>query len=503
MPDFTPRTRYRGTRSTLDLQKGSTMRRALQPSLRLTFLLFVLAHASVLTPGSRAYGADWHEGVLPDVGPLLDSEVIRTEAGRRLFPTPTSDHRFWVRLPQDFNPDEPAGLLLFNHGSYSGADDINPWFHNWEYAFSGENMVWLKMSFRDNSSIEDEHQDSIKYAIAKVAATYKIILGRGILTGFSRGGLAASRLVSDHAGWPFNHILAESMLFRISIPTILQPMSWTFAVGQNEWNSWGMGSEATGRMHELAAKIPDGGSMDLHLHVVEDSGHNVNLSEDTIGPTVAAYRRSTAFLAPFVYQPDFSEAELQGIVDACQDLDLGEATILLAQLIASGPSAGILAKADQLQELLDARVDEMFAILSQLRNLDPVLAEYYATVGGDQLINHPREAEMLALAQGIRFGFGFDSAADATDVWYDEMSYYLDNRDQVAVREDSIGDVMDVATSVYSTSVVGQMTAEFLALNGLVPVPEPSSSQLQLAVIMTLATVARRRRRTARSSAGW
>ena len=434
----------------------------------------------------EADATDWHEGVLPDVGPLLDSEVIETVSARRLFPTQTSNHRFWVLLPAGFDPNEPAGLLLYNHGWGSGGGDTPPWFHKWESAFGDENMVFVKMSFQNNPSTSSTHQNSIKYAIAKVAATYKIILGRGVLTGFSAGGLPASRLISDLGGWPFNHVLAKSMRFEIPIPQNLAPMSWTFAVGQNEWNSYNLGQTATSRMNELVEESELGGSLDLHLHVVADTGHNVALSDDTIGPTVAAYRRSAAFLAPFIYQPDYSETELQPIVDACQDLDLGTAVFLISEFIDTTPDAILITKALELRILLENRIDEMFLILAELGIHDPVLTEYYASVGSEQLVGHPRGNEMLSLAQTIRDGYAFPSMASATETWHDEMSDYLDNTSQVEVLDNAIEDVHAIRSQVYGESLVGQMSEEFLALNGLQYVPEPKADSLQIAGILFL-----------------
>lgn len=434
----------------------------------------------------EADATDWHEGVLPDVGPLLDSEVIETVGIRRLFPTQTSNHRFWVLLPPGFDPNEPAGLLLYNHGRGSGGGDTPPWFHKWESAFGGENMVFVKMSFQNNPSTSSTHQNSIKYAIAKVAATYKIILGRGVLTGFSAGGLPASRLISDLGGWPFNHVLAKSMLFAVPIPENLAPMSWTFTVGQNEWNSYNLGQTATSRMNELVVESELGGSMDLHLHVVTDAGHNVVLSDDTIEPTVAAYRRSAAFLAPFIYQPDYSETELQPIVDACQDLDLGTAVFLISEFIDATTDATLLTKALELQILLENRVDEMFLILAELGTHDPILTEYYASVASEQLIGHPRGNEMLSLAQTIKDGYGFLSMTSASEIWYDEMSDYLDNTSQVEVLDNAIEDVTMIRSQVYGESLVGQMSEEFLALNGLQYVPEPEAHSLQIAGILVL-----------------
>jgi len=441
----------------------------------------------------EADAADWHEGVLPDVGPLLDSEVIETVGARRLFPTQTSNHRFWVFLPAGFDPNEPASLLVYNHGWGSGGSDTNPWFHKWESAFGGENMVFVKMSFQNNPSTSSTHQNSIKYAIAKVAATYKIVLGRGVLTGFSAGGLPSSRLISDLGGWPFNHVLAKSMRFEIPIPSTLAPMSWTFAVGQNEWNSYNLGQTATSRMNELVMEGQLGGSMDLHLHVVTDAGHNVVLSDETIESSVAAYRRSAAFLAPFIYQPDYSEAELQPIVDACQDLDLGTASSLLVELIDTTANATLLTKALELRTHLETRVDEMFVILAELGADDPILAEYYATVGSEQLLGHPRENEMLNLAQGVRDGYRFLSMASATEVWYDEMSEYLDNTSQVEILENAIEDVNMIRSEVYGESLVGKMSEEFLALNDLQYVPEPRAYSLQIAGIFFLIVLYRHR----------
>ncbi|MEE3327491.1 MAG: hypothetical protein VX252_09160, partial [Myxococcota bacterium] len=332
-----------------------------------------------------------------------------------------------------------------------------------------------------------------KYAIAKVAATYKIILGRGVLTGFSAGGLPSSRMVNDLGGWPFNHVLAKSMRFEMAIPGDLDPMSWTFVVGQNEWNSYNLGQTATSRMDELVDKSRLGGSMDLHLHVVADTGHNVFLSDDTIETTVAAYRRSATFLAPFVYQPDFSETELQPIVDACQDLDMGSAEFLISEFMNSNTDPGLLGKAAELQTSVDNRIDEMFSILADLAVSDPILAKYYATAGSVQLAGHSREDHMLNFIEGIENAYIFPSINSATETWYDEMSNYLDNHSQVEILENAIEDVNGIRSQVHGESLVGKMSEEFLALNDLEYVPEPNSNVLYLAGISLLFFLSRRR----------
>lgn len=408
---------------------------------------------------------NWHEGVLPQVDPLSEEDVVREESGRKLYPIPGSDHRFWVYLPPGYDSQEPSGMLLFMHGSYDGADDINPWFHNWEGAFGSENMVFIKMSFRDNSSSDDAHLQSTLYAIAAVANTYDILLGRGVLTGFSRGGFGISRLVDEYGGWPFNHILGESIIYAMPIPESLQPMSWTMAVGQHEWDSWDLGTIASDRISEVYKRVDDGGSLDLHMQVVAGEGHGVLLADSTIAAAVPAYRRSASFYAPFVYRPDFADPELQHVVDVCQSLNLGHAHQYLEQLIASDPGAYIEEKATRLGVLLTSRIDEMFAILTALQTLDPVLAEHYMSAGLYQLRGHPRRAEMQMLADNLVSASGFASSSAATSKWYQEFDGYITvDSGGASLVPEHLADVQEVAAAVSSTSVVGLMLAEFLAL---------------------------------------
>ena len=406
---------------------------------------------------------DWRDGVLPAVSPIEDNDVVRTSGNYRLIELPNDGHRFWLVVPNSYDESKPAGLMVFVHGHYNGQDDINQWFHNWWGAFGDANLIWIKMSFRDNAGPTQRHMDSIRHAIAKTAATYKIILGHGVLTGFSRGATAMSYWVNQHQGWPFNHVLSESGRYETSLPTTLSPMSWTFAVGQNEWNSFNLGNSASTTMENLAGRLGSNGSMDIHLHVIDDEGHTVSLHPSVIDPTKAAYQRSRIFRAPFVYRPDFAEPELTNIVNSSQALKLGNAIRHAQALLDSSPNTNLTDKANQLAELINERVDEMYTMLTQLAISDPVLAEHYAIVASQQLSGHPRENEFSQLLLSLLEDNDFSAQKAASLKWYDEFLNYL-VPGTATLDSNSVGTVQDISNTLPSSSVVGTMAEEFLLL---------------------------------------
>ncbi len=403
--------------------------------------------------------------VLPEVEPITEDELIKVDHGRKSYKTTYPGVKYIVMVPNSYSPDRPAGLLLYYHGGrgVTPGEVANPWFHTieGEGGFGGENLIWLKMSFENNATAGSTQFDGTLYALAKVFATYKIIQGRGVLTGFSAGGRHISYFVNQTGGWPFCHIVVESGLMYSSFPQGVRPMSWTLAVSQQEWVSWQLGVTAFKRIRELSNQLNSrGASWDIHYHVIAGEGHSATMNRNTLQASLAAFRRADTFIAPFVYAPDYAEVELKSAVSACTERRLGDAVAALARA-SRGPRK---VKAKKLLDMVNARVEKMITYLKALKEKDPVVAAAYAKIVLGQLNGHAKGREVAQFVESLESDKAFKGQKKTAENWYSSFSTFVDNNATVHMIPNMQKTVEAFRDGSPEGSLIHRMAKEFLLL---------------------------------------
>ncbi|NRA37737.1 MAG: hypothetical protein HRU15_06330, partial [Planctomycetes bacterium] len=265
---------------------------------------------------------------LPDVKAFDKADIVKEEYGRTCYKTPFKGVYIWVKLG-NYNPSNPPGISLYRHGGGgrgkdSDAGQGNPWFHTLETTLNNENLIWVKIIQSENIRRDDVQLQWTLYALAKTFASYKVIEGRGMLSGFSRGGEHMSYYINKTGGWPFHHVHSESGLMWSAPGKLLRPISWCLSAGQNEWTDWKIGPSCVARNNDLVKlwKKNPLASRDITVVANVNEGHGTNSTEYTAALTLAAFRRSDTFIAPFIYTGEMKDTKLKQF---CQQRQLGAA----------------------------------------------------------------------------------------------------------------------------------------------------------------------------------
>ncbi len=398
---------------------------------------------------------------LPEVTPLSDEDKVAEMHGRIGYKTPFVGVYFWVIKDRNYTPEKPAGLYLYYHGG--GKNDIGadhgigniPWLHNFEGTFAEQNMIKLKMIFSSNFRNGDDQFTATLYAIAKVYATYKIIEGRGMITGFSRGGQHISYFIQKTGGWPFSYVHSESGLMWSPVGSFVRPMGWMLEGGQNEWTSWKIGPSANDRLGELAALLDKdmSASWELDVHIVAGGGHNCNHDELTGELTIAAFKRADMFLAPFIYTKDWKDPKYSALIQYCRERCLGKAAAEAKKL-----------GEDNVITLIDERIGKMEEMLKPMMTADPVLAAYYAGLCVKQLDGHEKQGAFTKIYSDITSKPDFQTMKQATLNWYNNYHTYLDNKQPVKLLPGKKEKVEKFLQIVPAESLAGKMAAAIMKL---------------------------------------
>ena len=218
--------------------------------------------------------------------------------------------------------------------------------------------------------------------------------GRGVVCSFSGGGLPHCLFYDGQAKggrsatWPFCHAALYSSNYR-NKPAHQKPTPMTFfiSVGQGEWNLASLGADGLGRMTELLGDTAQGAPSDLYFKVIKGKGHSI--ADEEVAESANGFRRSDLAFAPFVYGPDYSEKEFRGIVEEANGLQLGRAASGIEKL----PEA-MKAKGAKLKERIDARVQSILALMKEIAENDPVLANFYGPIFTRQLQGLPEAKEL-------------------------------------------------------------------------------------------------------------
>ncbi len=306
-----------------------------------------------------------------------------------------------------------------------------------------------------------------RHAVAQVIADYKILVGKGVISSFSGGGLPHA-LFSNQASktrgrdWPFCHSALYSSNYRTDAAQGC-PMSWFVSVGTQEWALATLGLDGDHRTSELLAQIPRGGCSDVHFKITKNKGHSVDPRE--VASSSEEFVRSNLAFAPFLYAPDYAEPELRALVGCCGELDLGRASTLIAKLGKSPLAPALAAKVEAIRLQVEERLQQITELADRLAVDDPPLATYYLPLYQSHCHGTPADK---AITAAIRTA-GKDPQCSATmqgfAAFIQEFPSLLPGDGSsprpVAAR---IPDLSAMVKAMKTTSEAGIMAGEFLAL---------------------------------------
>jgi len=385
--------------------------------------------------------------------------------------TSNPEYKYHVYVPASYSAEKPAGIHIFFHGQ--GKPGPNPNFWSWKDKFlEPYNLIGINMIYTDGDNSRDTGGKvaAAEQAIGQTVADYKIIVGRGVVSSFSGGGLPHAKLYGARGKggapaarlWPFNHTAIYGSNFWTA-SSGGRPMSWFVGVGTKEWN---MGTPVLGdtqpkRAQEVMVEcIRKGGIADIYLRIEKDKGHSI--SEADVTASAELFGRSDIALAPFVYEPDFNEKELAPIAAAANQRQLGQASRAIDALV-NRPSlaAPLKDKGVALKRLIDARIDAVIALQKELAAKDPTLSESYARQLVPQLAGHPRLKDIQSALGEAQKNPQYGRHMAAWGVFGERFLGFLGNAD---VKDDAIPQLIEIRKAAVPGSLLGRMVEEFLGL---------------------------------------
>ncbi len=331
----------------------------------------------------------------PQTPPAAKPSANAGKRGQYHCRTSRPGYDYNVYVPASYSEENPAGLHLFFHGQASQGSAA--YFGTWAAPFLDKfNLIGINMQYEDGDNAKDTEGKvkSAQEAVAQTIADYKIVVGRGVVSSFSGGGLPHSLFYDGQAkggrgaAWPFTHSSLYSSNYR-SKPAHQKttPMTFFISVGQGEWTLAALGSDGLGRMTELMNDTNQGAPSDLFFKVIKGKGHSI--ADEEVAESSNGFRRADLGLAPFLYAPDYPEKELRAAVEEANALQLGRAAAALEKL----PEA-LKEKGTKVRARIDARAKAVLALAKEIGENDPVLTAFYGPLFTRQLQGLPDLKEL-------------------------------------------------------------------------------------------------------------
>ena len=382
--------------------------------------------------------------------------------------TQANGYNYWVCVPPTYSAEHPAGIHLFFHGQ--GGQGGAEHFEGWNDAFLNKyDLIGINMQYMDGDNMRDTagKTAAARRAVAQIIADYKILIGKGVISSFSGGGLPHS-LFSNQASkmrgrdWPFCHSALYSSNYRTDAAQGC-PMSWFVSVGTQEWTLATLGIDGYHRTSELFAQIPLGGCSDVHFKITRNKGHSVDPRE--VASSSDEFVRSNLAFAPFLYAPDYAEPELRALVGCCGELDLGHASTLIAKLTKSPLAPTLAAKIGAIRALVDERLQQITELSEHLAVDDPPLATYYLPLFQSHCHGTPADKAITAAIKAASRDPQCSSTMQGYAAFIQEFPSLLPGDGSsprpVAAK---IPDLTAMVKAMKASSEAGIMAGEFLAL---------------------------------------
>jgi hypothetical protein len=128
-----------------------------------------------------------------------------------------------------------------------------------------------------------------------------------------------------------------------------------------------------------------------------------------------------------------------------------------------GVTAEVTAKAEKLQEKLDARVTAVMDLTKQLAEEDPVLLTYYARIFERQLAGHEKAKEFAEIVGAAKKAKDYRETLAAFEVFAQRHgTVFL--ADQPKITPAAAAWLAPMSTAVGEKSLLGRMAREYLTL---------------------------------------
>ncbi len=341
--------------------------------------------------------------------PKVEPSENAGKTGKYQCKTSHAGYNYYVYVPKSYSDTNPAGLHIFFHGQ--GGHGSAPNFGGWAKHFlEPYNLIGINMQYMDGDNAKDTRgkTDAAIEAVQQTIADYKVIVGRGVISSFSGGGLPHAVYYTLHGrsakrsseAWPFSHVALYGSNYYggRSGGTIPArggpPMTWFIGIGGKEWN---MGKPILGVTQTEAMKIrlqaiKQDGCMDVFYNYTKEKGHSI--SEEDRAVSAQLFRRSDLAFCPFLLEDAFEDRSVRRSAHYANRLQLGKALKSLARMLEKDDlDADVRAQATALQGKIEAREKALFDVAKELAAKDVVLANYYGPIYVRQLKGHPADKD--------------------------------------------------------------------------------------------------------------
>src|SRR5579862_9830334 len=191
----------------------------------------------------------------PQTPPAAKPSANAGKHGQYRCKTSRAGYDYNVYVPAGYSEESPAGLHLFFHGQngQGGAGNFGTWATHFLDRF---NLIGINMQYEDGDNAKDTEGKvkSAQEAVAQTIADYKIVVGRGVVSSFSGGGLPHALFYDGQAkggrgsAWPFCHAAMYSSNYRTKpAQQKVTPMTFSISVGQGEWTLASLGADGLSR----------------------------------------------------------------------------------------------------------------------------------------------------------------------------------------------------------------------------------------------------------------
>jgi hypothetical protein len=392
-----------------------------------------------------------------------DAPAPAARAGITFHRTSNAQYNYYVCVPKAYADDKPAGIHLFFHGESAGrgARIFDVWQ---ETLLEPHNLIGINMQFPDGQGEELDGDFPAKAkaameALKQVVKDFRVIPGRGVVASHGIGGRPHALLLQAAGRTP---IANHSALYGSSFPgdpAASPHMSWTMTVGTGVWTMrhYNPGPDLMRTADRLFAGALRGGCPDVLFRVDKGRGHAYDRrdAEDC----AEQFARTDLALAPFIYEPAYTEAAAQKIVRMANGHDLAKALDLAAQVAEdAAASAEAKTQAADLKAKIEARADAAVAMVKGLVDKDPALAAYYAALMAKQLAGTERAVAMQGVADGLRRDAKAKDATAAQREFFAAFKTLVRNKE---LREGAAPALAAITQRAGAESLVGRMAFGF------------------------------------------
>lgn len=354
--------------------------------------------------------------------------------------TPQPNVSYFVCVPDTYSDTNPAGIHVHFHGSggdWKSAEKFGQWKKTFLERFNliGINMQVKPEAYSDKNFTSETGVELLEKAINQVAADYKIITGRGVISSFSGGGLFHGDYIVKHSdNCHFNHSAAYSSNF-VAKPKETPQMSWIVTVGRDEWLYQGipLGITQT-QLFDRLLKNNKKGCKDILFKTMVGKTHTV--ANEEIEASAEIFYRSDLFLSPYVYEADFSSDKIIPLAKKANALRYGEVIEGIDKLLKKETDTDCAAMANRLKDLTISRMQNSLELLKKLSETDIVISMYYGEILLKNCAKTSMQKDVKAVLSAIKKKKEFKRAQEADKLFAKNFNNFFMPTEGMEVTED-------------------------------------------------------------------